>query len=70
MKICGITSEEDALLAVAAGRLAVGPWYVQPDSLLPSGEAHVRNLLEGRRVARSIGAWLAIRRWMPFRVMP
>ncbi|MDJ0864962.1 MAG: hypothetical protein QNK03_02565 [Myxococcota bacterium] len=33
------------------GRIAVGPWYVQPDSLLPSGEAHVRNLLEGRRVA-------------------
>lgn len=46
--------------AVAAGRLAVGPWYVQPDSLLPSGEAHVRNLLEGRRVARSIGACSAV----------
>ena len=42
--------------AVTAGRLGVGPWYVQPDSLLPSGEAHVRNLLEGRRVARAIGA--------------
>lgn len=46
--------------AVAAGRLAVGPWYVQPDSLLPSGEAHVRNLLEGRRVARAIGACSAV----------
>src|SRR5262245_53994500 len=34
---------------LAAGRLAAGPWYVQPDSLLPSGEAHVRNLLAGRR---------------------
>src|SRR5690606_12692412 len=44
--------ERDRLrAAVAAGRLAVGPWYVQPDSLLPSGESHVRNLLEGRRVA-------------------
>jgi hypothetical protein len=42
--------------ACRAGRLAVGPWYVQPDSLLPSGEAHVRNLLEGRRVAETIGA--------------
>jgi len=42
--------------ACRAGRLAVGPWYVQPDSLLPSGEAHVRNLLEGRRVAATIGA--------------
>jgi hypothetical protein len=37
------------------GRIAIGPWYVQPDSLLPSGEAHVRNLLEGRRVGETIG---------------
>jgi hypothetical protein len=37
------------------GRLAAGPWYVQPDSLLPSGEAHVRNLLMGRRVAGTLG---------------
>jgi hypothetical protein len=37
------------------GRLAAGPWYVQPDSLLPSGEAHVRNLLMGRRVAGGLG---------------
>jgi len=43
-------------VACRTGRLAVGPWYVQPDSLLPSGEAHVRNLLEGRRVAATIGA--------------
>lgn len=41
--------------AVRAGRLGVGPWYVQPDSLLPTGEAHVRNLLEGRRVAEAHG---------------
>ena len=39
----------------AAGRLGIGPWYVQPDMLLPSGEAHVRNLLEGRRVAAAFG---------------
>jgi mannosylglycerate hydrolase len=38
-----------------AGRLAAGPWYVQPDSLLPSGEAHVRNLLHGRRVGAAFG---------------
>jgi hypothetical protein len=42
--------------AVEAGRLAIGPWYVQPDSLLPGGETHVRNLLEGRRVASTMGA--------------
>lgn len=40
--------------ACASGRLALGPWYTQPDSLLPCGEAHVRNLLEGRRVAETI----------------
>jgi mannosylglycerate hydrolase len=39
----------------AEGRMALGPWYVQPDSLLPSGEAHVRNLLIGRRVGESVG---------------
>jgi mannosylglycerate hydrolase len=39
----------------AEGRIAIGPWYVQPDSLLPSGEAHVRNLLEGRRAGRALG---------------
>lgn len=41
--------------ACRAGRLAIGPWYVQPDSLLPSGEAHVRNLLLGRAVGRAFG---------------
>jgi hypothetical protein len=38
-----------------AGRLATGPWYVQPDSLLPSGEALVRNLLYGTRLAAAFG---------------
>ncbi len=46
--------------AVQAGRIAIGPWYVQPDSLLPSGEAHVRNLLEGRRVGSAFGPVSAI----------
>jgi alpha-mannosidase len=41
--------------AVRSGRLTIGPWYVQPDSLLPSGETHVRNLLEGRRVGEQYG---------------
>ncbi len=46
--------------AVSAGRIAIGPWYVQPDSLLPSGEAHVRNLLEGRRVGAAFGPVSAV----------
>lgn len=41
--------------AVNQRRLAIGPWYVQPDTLMPSGEAHVRNLIEGRRVGLQIG---------------
>jgi mannosylglycerate hydrolase len=48
-------SRDRLVAAVTSGRLAIGPWYVQPDSLLPSGESHVRNLLEGRRVAESFG---------------
>ncbi|MCX8071499.1 MAG: hypothetical protein N3C12_03470 [Candidatus Binatia bacterium] len=38
------------------GRLALGPWYVQPDSFLPAGETHVRNLLFGMRLAEQFGA--------------
>ncbi len=37
------------------GRIEIGPWYVQPDSLIPGGEAHIRNLLEGRRVGEQSG---------------
>jgi mannosylglycerate hydrolase len=40
---------------VTEGRLGLGPWWVQPDSFLPAGETHVRNLLEGRRVALELG---------------
>jgi len=46
----------DLEAACRAGRIAIGPWYVQPDSLLPSGEAHVRNLLEGRRTGSVLGS--------------
>jgi mannosylglycerate hydrolase len=45
----------ELLAAVEAGRVAIGPWYVQPDSLIPGAETHVRNLLEGRRVAEAHG---------------
>ncbi len=40
---------------VQEGRLQIGPWYVQPDEFLISGEALVRNLLRGDRVARAFG---------------
>ena len=38
-----------------AGRLGLGPWYTMPDELILSGEALVRNLQEGLRVARRFG---------------
>lgn len=47
--------QDELAAACRSGRVAIGPWYVQPDSFLPSGEAHVRNLLEGRRVAAGWG---------------
>ncbi|MGI9050161.1 MAG: alpha-mannosidase, partial [Rubrobacteraceae bacterium] len=40
---------------IREGRLEIGPWYVQPDEFLISGEALVRNLLLGDRVARDFG---------------
>ena len=40
---------------VREGRIEIGPWYVQPDSLLPGGETHIRNLLEGRRAGEEFG---------------
>jgi mannosylglycerate hydrolase len=46
---------DELVAGLHAGRLAAGPWYVQPDSLLPAGETHVRNLLLGRQVAGALG---------------
>ncbi|MBI4498566.1 MAG: hypothetical protein HY689_11770 [Chloroflexi bacterium] len=40
---------------VQAGRLFMGPWYILPDEFLVGGEALVRNLLEGHRIARRFG---------------
>jgi alpha-mannosidase len=40
---------------VAAGRLSIGPWYVQPDDILVTGEALIRNLQRGRESARMFG---------------
>ena len=41
---------------ISAGRLVVGPWYQQNDFYLTSGEATVRNLLEGHQIANEFGA--------------
>ncbi len=45
---------------IRQGRLAVGPWYVLPDEYLASGEAHIRNFIEGMRVARAHGGGMRL----------
>jgi len=40
---------------VRTGRIQVGPWYVLADQFLTSGEASIRNLWLGERVARGLG---------------
>lgn len=46
--------------AIAEGRLAVGPWFVLVDEFLVSGEALIRNLLEGRRGMATMGATASV----------
>jgi hypothetical protein len=41
---------------VREGRLLPGPWYVEPDEWLVSGESLVRNLQLGMRLSRGLGA--------------
>jgi alpha-mannosidase len=40
---------------IRENKLNVGPWYVMPDEFLVSGEALIRNLLAGKRVASEFG---------------
>src|SRR5262249_15280597 len=40
---------------IEGGRIGIGPWYVLQDAFLVGGEAIVRNLAEGLRVARRFG---------------
>jgi len=40
---------------MGTGKLVAGPWYVQPDEFLVSGESHLRNLRLGRQLARDLG---------------
>jgi alpha-mannosidase len=45
---------------IRAGRITVGPWYQLNDQFLTSGEATVRSLLVGHRIAASFGGCLKI----------
>lgn len=41
---------------IRAGRILIGPWYQLNDEYLTSGEATIRSLLVGTRIARQFGA--------------
>ncbi len=47
--------EERLKQYIRSGRLQVGPWYLQPDEFLVSGESLVRNLQIGLRQAAEYG---------------
>jgi len=40
---------------IRSGRILIGPWYVLPDEFLVSGEALIRNLLYGAKMAADFG---------------
>ena len=47
--------EERLMQYIRSGRIQVGPWYLQPDEFLVSGESLVRNLQIGLRKAAEYG---------------
>ena len=47
--------EERLRQHIRSGRILVGPWYVQPDEFLVSGESLIRNLQVGIRQATDFG---------------
>jgi len=47
--------QERLVQHIQDGRILIGPWYVLPDVFLVSGEALIRNLLIGKRVAEDYG---------------
>ena len=47
---------QDVKEFVRQGRLIVGPWYLQNDFYLTSGESTIRNLILGHRMAEQFGA--------------
>lgn len=50
------SSKKDTLKKyISEGRIVVGPWYLQNDFYLTSGEATVRNLLTGTAIANEFG---------------
>ena len=45
---------------ISEGRIMVGPWYIQSDFFLTSGEATIRNLLIGSTIAETFGKCMPV----------
>jgi len=45
---------------ISEGRLVVGPWYLQNDFYLTSGESTIRNLIEGHKISAEYGACMKV----------
>ncbi len=45
---------------ISSGRILVGPWYLQPDEFLVSGESLIRNLQIGLRRASEFGGGMRV----------
>lgn len=52
--------EDELRELVSSGKLHVGPFYILPDEYLVSGEALIRNLLVGHRVAERFGRVMSV----------
>ena len=57
---CGPSAGPTLRTSSGTGRIAVGPWYVQPDDILVTGEALVRNLERGIRTAVELGGVMRV----------
>jgi len=57
-----VRPEQEELLKyyIRSGRIQVGPWYLQPDEFLVSGESLIRNLQIGLRQAADFGALMRV----------
>jgi hypothetical protein len=45
---------------IESGRIVIGPWWVQPDEFLPTGESHIRSFQKGIRAAEKLGGSLRV----------
>jgi hypothetical protein len=53
-------NEQRLRALISSGRIVIGPWWVQPDEFLPSGESHIRSFQRGIRAAEALGGCMSV----------